>query len=60
MTTLVSAPELEQSGLALWEIAAEVLVGAGSSDAASGCAVEHADLHEIRLVHFFDGVFFFA
>ena len=36
------------------------MVGAGSGDASARGAIEHADLHQIRLVHFFDGIFFFA
>ena len=40
--------------------AVEIFVGAGGGYAAAGGAVDHADLHQVRLVHFFDGVFFFA
>jgi len=36
-----------------WQIAAEVFVGARSGDAPARGAVEHADLHEIGLIHFF-------
>ena len=50
----------EQARLAPGEFAAEILVSAGSGDAAAGRAIEHADLHQVRLVHFLDGVFFFA
>ncbi len=50
---------LEEAGLAFGEFAAEVLVGARGGDAAAGCAVDHANLHEVGFVHFFDGVFFF-
>ena len=51
---------IRKDGLALGEFAAEILIGTGSGDAAARSAIEHADLHEIRLVHFLDGVFFFA
>jgi hypothetical protein len=51
---------LEQAGLAAGGFAVEVFVGAGRGYAAAGGAVDHADLHEVGLVHFFDGVFFFA
>ena len=60
MTTGVSRAVLKQAGLALGEVAAEVFVGARGGDAAARRAVEHADLHEIGLVHLFDGVLFFA
>jgi hypothetical protein len=46
--------------LALWLFAVEVLVGAVGGHAATGRAIEHADLHEVGLVDFFDGVFFLA
>ena len=55
-----SRKKLEQAGLAAGEFAAKVLVGAGSGNAATRGAIEHAHLHEIGLVHFLDGVFFFA
>ena len=51
---------LEEAGLALWLFAFEVFVGAVGGYAAAGRAIEHADLHEIRLVNFLDGVFFLA
>lgn len=38
----------------------EMLVGKRGGDAAALCAVEQAELHQIRLVDFLDGVFFFA
>src|SRR5713101_5746873 len=43
---------LEQSGLAAGEFAAEIFVGARGGDAAARGAVNHADLHEIGLIHF--------
>src|SRR4029077_2964970 len=49
-----------EGGLAAGGLAVEIFVGAGGGDAAAGGAVDHADLHEVGLVHFFDGVFFFA
>src|SRR5229473_3557624 len=52
--------ESEEAGLAAGGFAVEVFVGAGSGDAAAGGAVDETDLHEVRLVDFFDGVFFFA
>src|SRR6266849_8199016 len=53
-----SAPASEQGGLALWQIPAEVFVGARGGHSAAGGAVDHANLHQVGLVHFFDGVFF--
>src|SRR6266850_673377 len=50
----------EQAGLAARQVAAEVFVGAGGGDAAAGGAVDQPELHQIRLVHLFDGVFFLA
>ncbi len=46
--------------MAAGDFAIEVFVGAGGGHAAAGGAVDEADLHEVGLVHFFDGVFFFA
>src|ERR1700739_723972 len=51
---------LEQAVLALGEFATEIFVGSRGGDTSAGRAVEHADLHEIGLVHFLYGVFFFA
>src|SRR6266850_5643163 len=54
------AQRLEKAGLAPGQLPAEVFVGAGSGDAASRGAVDQPDLHQVRLVHLFDGVFFLA
>jgi hypothetical protein len=51
---------LEEPRLALWLFAVEVFIGAVGGYAATGRAIEHADLHEIGLVHFLDGIFFLA
>lgn len=51
---------LEEAGLALRLFAVEVFVGAVGGYAATGRAIEHADLHEVGLVDFLDGVFFLA
>src|SRR5262249_33964531 len=51
---------LEKPGLAAGKFAAKVFVRARSGDAAARSAVDHADLHEVRLGHFFHGVFFFS
>src|SRR5947209_5684278 len=59
-TGRVSRCFLEQPWLAARWFAMEVFVGAGRGHAAAGGAVDHADLHQIRLVHFLDCVFFFA
>src|SRR5216684_584513 len=59
-STLQPVLESEEAGLAAGNYAVEIFVSARSSDAAAGGAVDHADLHEVRLVDFFDGVFFFA
>src|SRR5947209_4538137 len=56
----VSGCFLEQSWLAARWFAMEVFVGARGGHAATWGAVDHADLHQIRLVHFLDCVFFFA
>jgi hypothetical protein len=48
-----------QARLAAWNFAAKIFVGARSSHAAARRAVDHADLHQVGLVYFFDGVFFF-
>ncbi len=50
----------KKAGLALGKIPVEILIGAGSGHATAGSAVEHADLHEIGLVHFLDSVFILA
>src|SRR6202521_258393 len=50
----------EQSRLALRQFPAEIFVRAMRGDAAARGAVDHADLHEVGLVHLFDGVFFFG
>src|SRR6266513_2128187 len=50
----------EQSRLALWQVAAEIFVGALRGHSAPRGAVDQSDLHEVGLVHLFDGVFFFA
>src|SRR5271165_5881247 len=52
--------ELKQARLAPGKFASEIFVGARGGHAATRSAVEHADLHQIRFVHFFNGVFFFA
>src|SRR6267143_5693778 len=54
------AKSSEQAGLAARQVAAEVFVGAGRGDAAAGGAVNQPELHQVRFVHFFDGVFFLA
>src|SRR5882757_2013275 len=54
------ADVLEEAGLAAGGFAVEIFVGAGGGHAPAGGAVDHADLHQVGLVHFFDGVFFFA
>src|SRR5882672_10428327 len=54
------AKSSEQAGLASGQVAAEVFVGAGGGHAAAGGAVDQPELHQIWLVHFFDGVFFLA
>jgi hypothetical protein len=51
---------LEEARLAAGLFAIEIFVGAGRRYSAAGGAVDHADLHQVGLVHFFDGVFFFA
>src|SRR5271165_265544 len=50
----------KQARLAPGKFASEIFVGARGGHAATRSAVEHADLHQIRFVHFFNGVFFFA
>ena len=52
--------ELEQARLAARLFAVEIFVSALRRDAAPRRAVNHSDLHEIRLVDFFDRIFFFA
>src|SRR5207302_8541761 len=52
--------ELEQARLAPGRFAAKIFVRAWSGHAPARRAVDHADLHEIGLVHFFDGVFLFG
>src|SRR6266851_409623 len=52
--------ESEEAGLAAGNFAVEVFVGAGSRDAAARGAVDQADLHQVGLVDFLDGVFLFA
>ncbi len=51
---------LKEARLASWEFAAKILVSTLGGDAAAWRAIEHADLHEVRLVHLLDGIFFFA
>jgi hypothetical protein len=51
---------LEEAGLAAGGFAFEIFVSAGCAYAAAAGAVDHADLHQVGFVHFFDGVFFFA
>jgi hypothetical protein len=46
--------------MALRKFAVKVLVCAGGGDMSARGAVEHAQLHEVGLVDFLDGVFFFA
>src|SRR5215471_17580881 len=53
-------PLLKQPGLAAGEFAAKVFVRARSGDAAARGAVDHPNLHQIRFIHFFDGVFFLS
>src|SRR5260370_25002678 len=55
-----SSLESEKTGLAAGNFAVEIFVSARSSDAAAGGAVDHADLHEVRLRGFLRGVLFFA
>src|SRR2546430_8048457 len=50
----------EQSRLPAGEFAPKVFVSEGGGDSATGGAVDHADLHQVRLLHLFDGVFFFG
>src|SRR6266702_3677898 len=50
----------KQSRLTAGEFAAEIFVGAGGGHAPARGAVDQADLHEVGLVHLFDGVFFFG
>src|ERR1700729_2996364 len=51
---------LEKAGLAAGRFDLEMFVGERGGDAAAGRAIEKAELHEVGLVDFFDGVFFFA
>ena len=51
---------LKQAMLLAGGFETEVFVGEGSGDAAALGAVEQAELHQVRLVDFLDGVFFFA
>jgi len=60
MTGLGERYALEEAGLAAGWFALKVFVGARSGYAAARGAIEHANLHEVGLVHFFDGIFFFA
>src|SRR5579885_2601867 len=50
----------EEARLAAGQIAAKVFIGALGGDTASRRAVNHADLHQVGLVHFLDGVLFLA
>src|SRR6266567_1191457 len=50
----------KQSRLTAGEFAAEIFVRARGGDAPARGAVDQADLHEVGLVHLFDGVFFFG
>src|SRR6266404_1791123 len=59
-TTVRWLNNLEEAGLTARLFAIEVFVGVRGCYAAAGGAVDHADLHEVGLVHFLDGVFFFA
>ena len=51
---------LKQAMLLAGRFDAEVLISERGSDAAALGAVEQAELHQVRLVDFLDGVFFFA
>src|SRR5882672_289729 len=56
----VSGFPLKQAVLLAGRFDPEMLISKSGSDAAALCAVEQAELHQVRLVDFLDGVFFFA
>src|ERR1043165_7777856 len=60
LRTRLTLAELKEARLAARQFPLEILVSVRSGDAAARGTINHADLHQVRLVHLFDGVFLFG